>query len=512
MNQGRQPPATQPTLFEQVWLDGRLEDHLDTVYRDPGVPAPVVESGTASGLTYTKRAVARAAGRVSRASGRGGGTTAPGRLLLRMAPGAIDALGRRLRGGVTLISSTNGKTTTARMLASILEADGRAVVHNRAGANTHWGVATALAEHDGDTGVFEVDEAWLPLIAAQLRPRVVVLGNLFRDRLDGYGELDRLIRVWRGLLSGAAAPAVVVANADDPLLAGPGAVLAGARSARLLFGIEDAHAGSHSPEHPNDGHSCLACGQRLRYTRAFVGHLGHYHCDRCGTTRPRPSVRAASVRERGLDAADARIVLPSGSLSVRLPFGGLHNVYNALAASGAAVSIGVAPGAIRDGLASVSAPFGRSETIVVDGRAVRLCLVKNPAGANATIRTLSGERSDHALHLWIALNDAEPDGRDVSWIWDVQFECLSAHVGRVTCSGRRANELALRLKYAGWSCPLEVNASLHESFARALAHTPAALVAMPTYTALLGLRTVLNERGVAVSDWGHSARAARATP
>jgi UDP-N-acetylmuramyl tripeptide synthase len=194
-----------------------------------------------------------------------------------------------------------------------------------------------------------------------------------------------------------------------------------------------------------------------------------------------------------------------------VPLGGLHNVHNALAASGAAVSLGVPAHAIRDGLASVSAPFGRSETISVDGRQVRICLVKNPAGANATIGTLMAERSDHPLHLWIALNDAEPDGRDVSWIWDAQYERLSADVGRVTCGGRRANELALRLKYAGWDCPLEVNVSLRESFASALLHTRRTLVAMPTYTALLGLRTVLNERGVAVSDRGHSARAAPAT-
>src|SRR5437588_2303026 len=233
-----QPPAPH-ALFEEVWLNGRLEEHLDAVYREGSDPAALVTNANRAELTYTKLSVARAAGRVSRARGHGGGSAAPGRLLLRMAPRAIATLAARLGGGITLISATNGKTATARMLASILEADGRAVVHNRVGANTHWGVVTALAEGDGDSGVFEVDEAWLPLLAAELRPRLVVLGNLFRDRLDGYGELERLIALWRGLLHSSLAPETVVANSDDPLLAAPGGVLDNAPMRPILFGVSD---------------------------------------------------------------------------------------------------------------------------------------------------------------------------------------------------------------------------------------------------------------------------------
>jgi lipid II isoglutaminyl synthase (glutamine-hydrolysing) len=459
-------------------------------------------------LTYTKLAVARAAGRISRASGRGGGTAAPGRLLLGMAPGALAAMAARLAGGVVLVSATNGKTTTARMLVSILQAAGRTVVSNRAGANTHWGVSTALAEGEGDIGVFEVDEAWLPLLAAQMHPSLLVLGNLSRDRLDGYGELERLVSLWRSLLRGAAAPQTVVVNADDALLTGPGGVLEGSAVDTILFGVDDESVGSPSPEHPHEAHHCARCGHRLQYTRAYVGHLGHYRCDVCGRSRPRPTVRAIAVDERGLAGTTATIALPAATFAVQLMQPGLHNVHNALAATAAAVALGVTPEVIRTGLQSVQPPFGRSETIGVQGRTVHLCLVKNPAGVNAIVRVLEAHSRRHSLHLWLALNDGQADGRDVSWIWDANFERLRGLLAAVTCSGRRANELAVRLKYAGWNCPLHVEESLDASFEAALVRAPQSLIALPTYTALLGLRAVLNRRGVAVSDWGTTARSA----
>ncbi len=492
-------------MFEEVWLEGRLEPHLMSVYGRPTALLPAEHD--CADLTYTKLAVARAAGRVNRASGRGGGSAAPGRLLLRMAPRAIRSLAARLAEGSTLISATNGKTTTARMLATILETEGRTVVHNRSGANTHWGVCTALAESSGETGVFEVDEAWLPLLASELRPRQVVLGNLFRDRLDAYGELDQLTELWRGLLRGPNAPAAVIANADDPLLSGPGGVLDEAPGEPVLFGISVADAGREQPEHPNEGHSCLRCGTRLCYTRAYVGQLGHYRCVGCDLSRPQPQVRATKVRELGLAGVEATIALPGTELSVRIPMPGLHNVYNALAAAAAAWQLGARPESIRQGLESMKPPFGRGETFLVEGRSVSLLLVKNPVGMNETLRLLRIESHTRPLHLWFALNDLEPDGQDVSWIWDADFERLAGVATVITCSGRRAAELALRLKYAGLDCPLHVDRDL-ESFATALAAAPDGLVALPTYSALLELRAVLNSRGVSLTDWGLSARAA----
>jgi lipid II isoglutaminyl synthase (glutamine-hydrolysing) len=495
------------SLFTSVWLEGRLEEHLAAVYGDRSNPGAAVAVSASAPLTYTKLAVARAAGRMSRSSGRGGGTTAPGRLLLRMAPRAMATLAARLPDGVVLVSGTNGKTTTARMLAAILEADGRKVVHNRAGANMHWGVGTALAEADGEIGVFEVDEAWLPLLSAELRPHIVVLGNLSRDRLDGYGELEWLVALWRDMLRGCAAPETVVANADDPLLAGPGGVLDGASLGRVLFGVEDVTAGSPTIQHPHDAHSCAVCGDRVRYSRAFTGNLGHYHCAGCRRARPEPSVSATAIHDHGLDGGTrVTLALPTGAVDVHLAQAGLHNVHNALGAAAAAQTLGVTAEAIARGLAGVAVPFGRSETLTVQGRTVHLCLVKNPAGVNATLNVLRADRRLHPLHLWLALNDGWADGQDVSWIWDADYESLAGVVGAATCSGARASELALRLKYAGWTCRLEVREDLDASFGSALAGAPSGLVALPTYTALLGLRAVLNRRGVAVSDWGVTAR------
>jgi UDP-N-acetylmuramyl tripeptide synthase len=497
-----------PILFDEVWLNGRLEQNFDAVYGDEANRSTFVTTDPAAPLTYTKLKLARAAGRVSRASGRGGGTTAPGRLLLRLAPGAIGTMAKRLRHGVALISATNGKTTTARMLASILEADGRAVVHNRAGANTHWGVCTALAEGDGDFGVFEVDEAWLPLLAAELCAETIVLINLARDRLDSYGELERLVSLWRGLLRGPAAPATVVANADDPLLAGPGGVLDGARCRSLLFGVEDLGIAAASPDQPHDAHSCAACGHRLSYSGAFLGHLGHYRCVSCGRTRPTPMVRALSVRAHGLQGTTMTLSIGGSPVDVRLTQPGVHNVYNAIAAAGAAAALGVEREAIRIGLESARPAFGRSETITVQRRPVHIFLVKNPAGVNATIRVLAADPRRDQLHLWMALNDGWADGRDVSWIWDADFERISGLVAAVTCSGRRARELALRLKYAGLNCEIDTDEDIDASFHRALRRAPGALIAMPTYTALLRLRGVLNRQGLPVTDWGTAARSA----
>ena len=166
-----------------------------------------------------KRALARAIGAASSRSGRGGGTTLPGRVLLRLEPEAIARLGAGLTGGATIVSATNGKTTTAGMIAAILAAEGRPPVHNRAGSNMTWGVATALLEQRGAEGLFEVDEAWLPRVAEQLEPKLIVLGNLFRDQLDRYGEMEALAEEWAKAVAAAPAGTGLALNADDPLIA-----------------------------------------------------------------------------------------------------------------------------------------------------------------------------------------------------------------------------------------------------------------------------------------------------
>ena len=439
-------------------------------------------------LARLVRAATRRAGR--------GGTTVPGRLLLRLDKRAIAHLGRRLGAGVALISATNGKTTTASMLGSVLERDGRAVVRNRAGSNMHWGVATALIDagrRPDELGLFEVDEAWLAEIAGQLDPQMLILANLFRDQLDRYGELELLADRWADLVAERGGPTQLVLNADDPLVADLGRD----HGRVAYFGVEDDSLALPELQHAADSKHCRNCGHPYTYEAIYMGHLGRYRCPNCGRARPEADVVAERVVLRGMDGSDVDLRTPAGPAHVKLPLPGLYNVYNALAAATAALELGVPLETLRSGLEGMSAVFGRVERLRVGERDVSILLVKNPAGANEVLRTLTLEGGQ--IDLWLALNDRIADGRDISWIWDADFELLAGRVRRATCSGTRAEEMALRLKYAGIDAPIAVERDLGDSLDAAVAdrNDGAPLYALPTYTALLELRDLLTERGVA---------------
>ncbi|HEY5709614.1 MAG TPA: Mur ligase family protein [Solirubrobacterales bacterium] len=450
-----------------------------------------------------KVAVARAVGAASRRSGRGGGTTLPGRLLLKLEPEALRRLGADLDGDTTIVSATNGKTTTAGMIAALLEADGRRPVHNRAGSNMTWGVATALLEQKGQEGLFEVDEAWLSQIATELDPSLIVLGNLFRDQLDRYGEMETLVDDWARTVEARADRTRFVLNADDPAIADLGRDAGGKpRDGIAYFGIEDASQALPELQHAFDAKHCRRCGHPYAYERAFVGHLGHYSCAGCGAKRPQPTVAATEIELLGMEGSRVALRTPAGPLRLELPLPGLYNVYNALAAVAAGLELGVAPERIAPALAGMRAAFGRVETIEIAGTPLSILLIKNPAGANEVLRTLRLEAGEEGLDLWIALNDRTADGRDVSWVWDADFELLDGAVRRVLCAGTRAAELAVRLKYAGWPVEaIEVEAEIGPSLDRALEGAGGPLFALPTYTALLELRKLLADRGHAEEFW-----------
>jgi UDP-N-acetylmuramyl tripeptide synthase len=461
--------------------------------------------------------IARVAGVLSRVSGRGGGTSLPGKVLLRLKPDAIDVLGCQLERGSVVISATNGKTTTAAMVAGVLRKAGIEAVHNRAGANMPGGVAAALADAarggriDGSRlGLFEVDEAWLGTVVASLRPRTVVLGNLFRDQLDRYGELEALADDWAGLVERNAGRTTFVLNADDPLIADLGRDRGGAqRPGIAYFGVEDRSHALPSLEHAFDAKHCRRCGHMYRYHAAYLGHLGDYECPNCGNRRPAPDVLARRVELDGMKGSRVSVETPQGTMDLSLPLPGLYNVYNALAATACCLQAGISLGQIEAGLESVAAAFGRAETIEVGGRPLSILLIKNPAGANEVFRTLTAGRNgasaahETPLDLWITLNDGIADGRDVSWIWDADFELLTGSAARVVCSGTRAEELALRLKYAGIDrSRLDVVPALEQGLEHALAGNGGRpLYALPTYTALLALRDLLADRGEAQPFW-----------
>jgi UDP-N-acetylmuramyl tripeptide synthase len=463
-----------------------------------------------------KLALARAVGALSRLGG-GGATSMPGKVLMALEPHAIGALAGRLERGSVLLSATNGKTTTAAMAASIFEHAGVPLVHNQAGANMAGGIATSLlgaagprGAMRGELGLFEVDEMWLAPVAAELGPRTILLGNLFRDQLDRYGELETIAERWEQALRGASYQLVL--NADDPLIADLGRE----HPQALYFGLEDDSLALPGMGHAVDAKHCRRCGAPYVFDAVYLGHLGRYHCPSCGQSRPTPSVTATDVHLEGVRTARFTLHSPDGEAEVALALPGLYNVYNALGAAALAGALEIPLESIVAGLVSTRAAFGRAETVTLslDGlggapaapaarRQLQILLVKNPAGANEVLRTLALEHGEH--DLLAVLNDNIADGRDVSWIWDADFELLSGRIRRITCSGTRAAELAVRLKYAGVDTPrIRVQPDLPSALRQAAADRgseDSPLYALPTYTAMLALRDLLVARGEVSSSW-----------
>jgi lipid II isoglutaminyl synthase (glutamine-hydrolysing) len=440
-------------------------------------------------------AAARSVGALSRLARRGGGTTLPGKLISTVDPGAVDRLAARLARGSVVVSATNGKTTTTAMVAEIL---GGRLAWNRSGANLLSGVASTLLSSPGaDLGLFEVDEAALPEVARRLRPRVVALGNLFRDQLDRYGELEHVASRWRSVVADLPETLLVV-NADDPLLG----ELARGREPTVTYGLDDPRHARESLQHAADSKYCLRCGAPYEYAAAYVGHLGDYRCPNCHAARLPLDVAAREIELHGVDGTAFTLATPTGSARVELALPGLYNVYNATAAAAIAGALRVSPEGIAEGLRRFTAAFGRFERIDAGDRALLMLLIKNPAGANEAVRTLlDGQPPRLAM---VALNDGIADGRDVSWIWDVDFEPLLDGLDEVVVSGDRAAELALRFAYGGLARErIEVVPDLEQALDRALDRASAGdeLVVLPTYTAMLALRGILAGRGLVPEYW-----------
>ncbi|TMB99115.1 MAG: DUF1727 domain-containing protein, partial [Chloroflexi bacterium] len=420
-------------------------------------------------------------------------------------PGLASALGQ----GSALVTGTNGKTTTARLLRNMARAGGLQTVANRAGSNMMRGIAAALVESSGwngelavnanTLGVFEVDEATAPQAAWALRPRAVLFTNLFRDQLDRYGEVEYVASVWRKAVASWPDLVTLVLNADDPAVASLGE---SAKGPVLYYGLEDTSAAVGALEHAADARWCSRCGAELVYADVFYGHLGHWRCEKCKLARP--AVQASCTRVmQDPERLVLTINLPKGrTVSASLPLTGLYNAYNALAAAATANVLGLETQAIEEGLATSTAAFGRQERLTVGGRKVQVMLAKNPAGLNQVIRTITGNGGS-ALRLAIFLNDGIADGRDISWIWDVDFELLQGKTGSVIVSGTRAWDMALRLKYAGLEPQTTVEPDGAQALRQALRATPEGetLYVIPTYTAMLVVRDLLARWGGRSAFW-----------
>ncbi len=452
----------------------------------------------------------------SRALKRGGGSTVPGVVARRVDPRVLEKLSRRLRRGSVAITGTNGKTTTTRMVSKILRTAGVRAVNNSTGANLVTGVTAALVSDTSlsgrpasEMGLFEVDEASVPRVAEEAQLNLLAVLNLFRDQLDRYGELSYTAKVIASAFSDLPPDGSVVLNADDPLVASLG------RDAKKpgFFGVEDPALDTGRLQHIADSKDCPVCGTALSYEAVYFGHVGIYRCPSCSFARPEPAYRATRIRMDGPRGTDFLLTTPGGEYEARIGLPGLYNVYNALAAAAVAIEAGVEAEDVVRGLREFEGAFGRVERVRAGEKEVFLLLIKNPVGFNEILRTFvasPAERAnaDRAGHVLIAINDNDADGRDVSWLWDVDFEMLveagttGGGAPRFYVTGNRAEDMAVRLKYAELpvhsvipDCKKALLAALH---ATPLGET---LYVLPTYTAMLELRQTLSDLGHTHPFW-----------
>jgi len=438
-----------------------------------------------------------------------GGTTLPGRVALKIVPGLSSALIERLTVNSLIITGTNGKTTTSALINAILKNAGYRCIHNQSGSNMSWGVASALigaaslsGNLDADFAVMEVDEGAFPGVTKELRPGGIVLTNIFRDQLDRYGEVDRIRDSIKQGLEIQPESGFEVINADDPSLASIKNITG---KKRWTYGLELDLPADTFQNTGRDIKSCPVCNKKLAYTKIYFAHLGHYHCQACSYKRPEPDVRLVGQISNPKDEKILKISLAGSELIVKSSLPGTYNLYNVLAAVTCAKALEIPDTAVVRALESAAPSFGRMELFEIEGKTMIMALIKNPVGANEVLRTILAQTG--RISLLVAINDKIADGTDVSWLWDVDFEQLSTieeKLSTVTVSGLRALDMAVRLKYAGLD-PGQIK--VEENTARAiecsLQQTPPGgrLFILPTYTAMLEMRRILNKSGLAKPYW-----------
>lgn len=444
-----------------------------------------------------------------RRSGRGG-TAAPGLVALQIDPEVVSRIARRLPNGSVVVAGTNGKTTTSRMIADIVEASGLKVIHNRSGSNLSRGVAATFVQQssltgapDGQIAVIESDEAALPEILRLVQPRLLVLNNLFRDQLDRYGELDTVGRKWKAALASLPAKTRLIVDVDDPTLAN---ITSDLVAPRTTFGLSAPEHKLAELPHAADAAICRRCGADLTYHELYLGHLGDWVCTSCGFSRPTLDVVGSDIRLDAMASLTMSVRSSTQALddvTVRVP--GIYNAYNVTAAVATGFALGIPSVTIRKALGSFESPFGRAERISYDGREISIALVKNPVGFNEVLRTITGGGSELGTPTLIVINDEFADGRDVSWLWDVDFEMLAAGTLPIATAGIRGADMANRLKYAGVAEErlIPLDGPIDQALTAFLEKTRGApeISILPTYTAMLAVRAALGNAGAVDRFW-----------
>jgi|HubBroStandDraft_4_1064222.scaffolds.fasta_scaffold03756_4 UDP-N-acetylmuramyl tripeptide synthase len=488
-----------------------------------------ISPGRSARMTFTasaRRVLAVSAGKAARTGirrlGRGNGTAIPGLLTMAIDPSVLAGLIAEIPRGCVLVTGSNGKGTTCRLLAQVMRDAGLRPVLNTEGSNQRSGLATTMVAHSAVTGhlrrdaqsigLFEVDEGSLPEIVRHVgNPSAVVITNIFRDQLDRYFEPAYIKALLERTLRRLPADTTLVLNADDPRVANLASDL---RNPRLYFGMEDTELGRDGADPTSDFPRCPRCRSELVYSCVFYAHLGHWACTSCGLTRPEPQVKISKIELVGPSSTRLQVVTEAADTVLELPLPGLYNAYNALAAVAAATQSQL-PDRCVSAIERVTAGSYRMERIEVAGHEVYLALAKNANGYTEVLRAVLGDRQPKRMLL--GLNDNPGKQPDTSWIWDVDFDGLTGLVPAPVLAGNRAADLAVRLKYAGWlgagdDPQVVIEPDPVRAFQAALAATPAGqpLWVVSTSVVLYALRRWLRQQGYVRELWQEQRQLERA--
>jgi UDP-N-acetylmuramyl tripeptide synthase len=455
-------------------------------------------------------ALALGMGKLAGSTGRmlkvGGGTSLPGMIARFIDPNVLRKVIGGSKARKIAITGSNGKTTTSQMVGAISMANELKVSQNRTGANMLQGVTSVAVnaanlhgELDDDLLVFEVDEGTFPLAIPEIQPDVVVVNNIFRDQLDRYGELYKVASGLERIIRELPATATVILNADDPLVANFAPEMA---ARRLYFGLEAKDLGGTVPEHAADTVRCVKCQHYFEYDTVYISHLGAYHCPQCGYARPGLDIALTAAEMLPQGPTTVTVRTPAGEVTATLPLVGIHNVYNVTGAIAGAYALGLDLSKAAAGLAKIKPAFGRLEPIQAGDRTVYLSFVKNPTSYNTILRTIRDWPGQK--HVLVAASNTVVDGEDFAWFWDVEIEEVAHDLLSVTCGGLKAEELAMRFKYAG--VPDEKLEIIHDRPAALEAGLRKAgpggtLFIFAGYTPTLELRRAMTERGWVPHVW-----------
>ena len=428
------------------------------------------------------------------------GTSLPGVVALKLSKNFLSFLSKYCKKNTITVTGTNGKTTTSGLLAHILKTAKNSVLHNEKGANMLSGIASSLAVNykpfsKFDYAVLESDEAYLTKLYDYIKVNYLLVTNLFRDQLDRYGELDTTAKKIQQAIDKNPELKIFI-NADDPML-----YELGANNQRIFYGFEQITYKTATAESlaPAEAVNC-SCGSDLVYEQRYYAHIGKYHCENCSKKRIEPDYKASAVIYDNFSEIyinrinDNKTHNLTTDLYFRVPLVGLYNAYNALAAISVALESGISPYLIQQALHSYKSVFGRAEKFRYNNREVLVQLIKNPTGASEVLRTIN---KNTCAKLLIIINDNYADGRDVSWLWDTDFELLKDYPNNIVISGIRAYDMAVRMKYAGFDTEKtevieDIKTAVFDSINSI--NEDEQLLIMPTYTALLEMQKFLKHK------------------